>query len=253
MRKPRPLSQLSLVLLSITRLTSATGLQLPTVQPIVGFSSSCISAYSARLPSCELSMLLGSVGGENGGCSVSCVSELTILQSDVQSECQGERATRETVIGQMFLGTVVDFLCGGDVGAGGSSSASQTAPQTTSSASSMTVPTTSMSEAAPIDSSTSSETTTSDDTTTTTEESTATSTTLTSQTSTAVTTSSATATASNSQNGASGDGEATFDGSGGGSPFDGGSSNFEGAAARLSLRDSPLALLSALAALLLLR
>lgn len=246
----KSLDRLPLRLIALATMASATNLQLPQVQPIIGFSSSCTAAYSTRLPSCSFDDLLASVGGKNRGCSVSCISQLTELESIVQTSCQGERASRDTVIGQMFLGTVVEFLCGDDVGGG-------EPVATTSSTSGMATATTSMSTAEPVDTTTTSETSTSAEQTTTTDTAASTRTTLASSASTTAENSStftAQATASNSANqGGQGDTQTTFGGSGGGSPFDGGPGEFDGAAPRLSLQNSPAILLTVLASLLLVR
>lgn len=235
----------SLPLLALAAMASATNLQLSQVQPIIGFSSSCTAAYNTRLPSCSFDDLLSSVGGRNGGCSVSCISELNDLQSTVQASCQGERAGRETVIGQMFLGTVVDFLCGNVVG--GTATAG-----TTSSASSMTAATTSMSTAEPVDTTTTSDTTTSEESTSTTDTTTA-ATTSAAQTSSASTASESSSSSTAQATASSAANQGGQEGSGGGSPFDGGPGEFDGAAPRQTLRDNPTIFLTLLAILLLVR
>lgn len=240
-------NQTRLVAISLIALTSATNLQLTSVQPIVGFSTPCFTAYSQRLPSCSFDDLKASVGGKNGGCSVACMADLTSAQTAVQRSCQGERASRQTVIGQMFLGAAVNFLCPN--GAGESPSLSTQSTTTT-----IAVPTTTMSTAAPVDSSTlvtsvastsAQETTTAGGSTTSTqaEESSTTSDTA---------TPSATSGANNDDD--RGDGEdgnqTTFAGAGGGSPFDGGPGDFDGAAGRLSLGTRPLHLVATFFAIL---
>lgn len=224
-------------------LTTATNLQLTSVQPIVGFSQTCAGAYSQVLPSCSLDDLLASVGGKNGGCSVSCVSELTAAQLEVQASCQGERASRQTVIGQMFLGTIVQFVCGDGVGGGngGAQTTAQTTPLST-----MSTATPTMSTAAPVGSTTASTTTTN-----------AANTQSPTQTQTTANVPPAATNSNNNNNNNAGNGEdgtlTNFDGSGGGSPFDGGAGEFDGAAGQLSPSGSFVALFAAFAALLFIR
>jgi hypothetical protein len=224
---------LLVAVLALFSLASATNLRLPQVQSIVGFSSSCFNAYNTLLPDCSLADFLGSVGGRSGGCSVSCVSQLQTLQPIVQASCQGERAGRDTVIGQMFIGSVTSFLCGNNVGGEASSTTTTTAETSLSTAS------TTMSAAAPAES-TSASTTTSASSTTTTEASTTVTSDLTSLTeTTSSTTTAAQATQSNNADQGGEDGTATtFGGAGGGSPFDGGPGEFDGAAATLSMTRS---------------
>ena len=208
-----------LTLLSILPIISATNLQLTSVQPIVGFSAACFNAYNQRLPSCSFDDLLSSVGGKNGGCSSSCISDLLAAQVNVQASCQGERASRQTVIGQMFLGTAASFLCG-DIGGGGGGGGGQSSSATqTSTAATIATPTTTMGTAAPVDTSTTSQTV---ESTTQSPSSVVTSTTegdQSSSTTAAVPTQ--TANAGNNNDGNGNDGS-NSDGAGGGSPFDAG-------------------------------
>jgi hypothetical protein len=259
MRRRTPSPAIQLALLFALDLSNATNLQLTSVQPISGFSRTCFGAYSQVLPDCSFNDLLSSVGGKNGGCSVSCVSDLTGAQSDVQAACQGERASRQTVIGQMFLGSVVQFLCG-DIGANPPAAGSQSSSPPSAAPSSIATPTTTMSAAAPVSSDTTStrQTVTESASSTSSASQSVSSTATETQASQTTPTQSASATASQTASGngpdRGEDGTATnFNGAGGGSPFDGGPGDFDGAAAAVHPSEgASLSLFLAFATMLLL-
>ncbi|KPI38623.1 uncharacterized protein AB675_4267 [Cyphellophora attinorum] len=230
-----------LALLFTFDLSYATNLQLTSVQPISGFSRTCFNAYSQVLPDCSFDDLLSSVGGKNGGCSVSCVSDLTGAQSD------------------MFLGSVVQFLCG-DIGANPPAAGSQSSSPPSAAPSSIATPTTTMSTAAPVSSDTTSATQTVTETASSTSsasQSVSSSATET-QASQTSPTQSASATASQAASGNAPDrGEdgttTNFNGAGGGSPFDGGPGDFDGAAAAVQPSEgASMSLVLAFATMLLL-
>ena len=183
------------------------------VQPIVGFSSGCITAYDTQLSSCTQDMFRG-VGGASQ-CSQECFNQLSGLTSTIQSACRGQQANGDTVIGHFFIGDADRWLCGFDTGAGattdaaGTTSVSQTAaPESTSTAESTTE--------ASTESSTSSKTKTTESSSTSTRRS---STTLETSTTSTDTSSSSTSSSKSAVATAASDNQ-QIGITGGGSPFD---------------------------------
>ncbi|KIW33810.1 uncharacterized protein PV07_00631 [Cladophialophora immunda] len=113
---------LAIVFHALVQSSSAT-VSFPSIQAIIGFSSSCTLAYDTPVNDCDLNDFQG-IGG-TGTCSNDCQSSLEASQRFVQRFCSGEQADGNSLIGQLFVGNVVDFLCG-DNNSGGATTATTT-------------------------------------------------------------------------------------------------------------------------------
>ncbi|KAI1624920.1 hypothetical protein EDD37DRAFT_370784 [Exophiala viscosa] len=88
---------------------SIASISFSDLQPISGFPSLCTKAYGTLIDSCQVSDFPG-VGG-TGSCSVNCEIALETVQIIVRRACYGEEAPADSLIGQLFIGNVVAFLC----------------------------------------------------------------------------------------------------------------------------------------------
>ncbi|KEF53071.1 uncharacterized protein A1O9_10979 [Exophiala aquamarina CBS 119918] len=79
------------------------------IQLVVGFSSTCTSSYQSSISNCNLNDLAG-IGG-SGSCSSNCQSSIRSAQSAVQRACSRETADLNSLIGKIFVGEAVEFLC----------------------------------------------------------------------------------------------------------------------------------------------
>ncbi|KIW64217.1 hypothetical protein PV04_09168 [Phialophora macrospora] len=100
---------LAILLYALVRNSSASA-SFSSIQPIVGFSTSCTLAYDTPVNLCENDDFQG-IGG-TGSCSSDCQTSLAASQVFVQRRCAGQQADANSVIGHLFLGDIVDFLCG---------------------------------------------------------------------------------------------------------------------------------------------
>ncbi|KAJ9602958.1 hypothetical protein H2200_012738 [Cladophialophora chaetospira] len=100
---------LSILLYTLIETSSATA-SFSAIQPIVGFSTSCTLAYNTPVSRCDINDFQG-VGGK-GSCSADCQSSLIASQIFVQRLCAGQQADGSSVIGHLFTGDIVNFLCG---------------------------------------------------------------------------------------------------------------------------------------------
>ncbi|KAK7905726.1 hypothetical protein LTR67_000450 [Exophiala xenobiotica] len=87
---------------------SMASISFPEIQPIMGFPQLCTKAYSTTVNDCELDEfpLLG-----GSGCSANCQIALEAAGTFIQRACASLSAPGNSLIGQIFVGNVVDFLC----------------------------------------------------------------------------------------------------------------------------------------------
>ncbi|KIW85960.1 hypothetical protein Z517_01354 [Fonsecaea pedrosoi CBS 271.37] len=214
--------------------SSSASVSYPSIQAIIGFSSSCTLAYSTPVNNCDLNDFRA-IGG-TGSCSAKCQSSLETSQRLVQRLCSGEKADGSSLIGQLFVGNVVNFLCGNvDTGA----TLASTTQETTEATQTSTFAETSMSSTASSETSTTetssvastlttslSATASATKTTSSTSESTNQSSSTSSESTTSTLTSTSSSSESSSTSSAASSSRAANSqvsggGSGGGSPFDG--------------------------------
>ncbi|KIW21455.1 hypothetical protein PV08_02035 [Exophiala spinifera] len=87
---------------------SRASISFDQIQPIFGFPSSCTKAYETTVNGCsfsELSLLGGS------GCSANCEIALEAAENFIQRTCAGLSAPGDSLIGQIFVGNLISFLC----------------------------------------------------------------------------------------------------------------------------------------------
>ncbi|KAK5060086.1 hypothetical protein LTR84_009970 [Exophiala bonariae] len=107
---PRSLSSWSLACMLVIFAQDATAtFRFSDIQLIVGFSSGCTTSYQNSISNCNLNDLAG-IGG-SGSCSANCQSSIRSAQSAVQRACTRETADSNSLIGKIFVGEAVDFLC----------------------------------------------------------------------------------------------------------------------------------------------
>ncbi|KAL2438664.1 hypothetical protein ABEF95_012854 [Exophiala dermatitidis] len=234
--------KLAMAIISSTLVGSATAsVSFTKIQTVVGFSDYCTKAYGTTIANCNLNDF-PAIGGA-GSCSTKCEEALLSAQELVKRACQGQQAPLNSLIGQLFAGDVVSYLCTVNNGGGAGASTVTTKTVSTASVSSMVTassqpaPSNTKSASSATDTSTAStatkgsNTSTSESTSTSTSissssapSSTATSesaaTTLLTSTSSSSSSTSSTTTAASSTKSPSSQGSNTGD-SGGGSPFDG--------------------------------
>ncbi|ETI21224.1 hypothetical protein G647_07569 [Cladophialophora carrionii CBS 160.54] len=116
---------LALLLYAIVQTSSASA-SFPSIQPIVGFSTPCTLAYDTPVNLCDNDDFQG-IGGK-GSCSAACQANLVASQGFVQRLCAGQQADGNSIIGHLFSGDIVDFLCGDNTDA---ASTTATTAQTT--------------------------------------------------------------------------------------------------------------------------
>ncbi|KIW60393.1 hypothetical protein PV05_00610 [Exophiala xenobiotica] len=87
---------------------SMASISFPEIQPIMGFPQLCTKAYSTTITDCELDEfpLLG-----GSGCSANCQIALEAAGTFIQRACASLSAPGDSLIGQIFIGNVIDFLC----------------------------------------------------------------------------------------------------------------------------------------------
>ncbi|KIW98067.1 uncharacterized protein Z519_01651 [Cladophialophora bantiana CBS 173.52] len=102
---------LVIIFYALAQSSSAT-VSFPSIQAIIGFSTSCTLAYDTPVNDCDINDFRG-LGG-TGSCSTDCQLSLEASQRFVQRFCSGEQADGNSLIGQLFVGNVVNFLCGDD-------------------------------------------------------------------------------------------------------------------------------------------
>ncbi|EXJ94222.1 hypothetical protein A1O1_02615 [Capronia coronata CBS 617.96] len=121
----RTTRQLALIVFCHTLVRSSMAtVSFPKIQPIVGFSDSCTIAYSTPVGYCKLDDF-PAIGGTDS-CSQACQQALVAAQTFVQRACQGQQAAQNSLIGQLFTGDVVNYLCTTTDGDAATTSASST-------------------------------------------------------------------------------------------------------------------------------
>ncbi|EXJ55666.1 hypothetical protein A1O7_08595, partial [Cladophialophora yegresii CBS 114405] len=126
-------ARLSLAILLYTLFQkSSASASFPSIQPIVGFSTPCTLAYDTPVNLCDNEDFQG-IGGK-GSCSSACQANLVASQGFVQRLCAGQQADGNSIIGHLFLGDIVDFLCGDNTNAATTTATTARITQTSSSA-----------------------------------------------------------------------------------------------------------------------
>ncbi|OCT44899.1 hypothetical protein CLCR_06216 [Cladophialophora carrionii] len=128
---------LALLLYAIVQTSSASA-SFPSIQPIVGFSTPCTLAYDTPVNLCDNDDFQG-IGGK-GSCSAACQANLVASQGFVQRLCAGQQADGNSIIGHLFSGDIVDFLCGDNTDAASTTATTaQTTPPSSSVQSTMSM------------------------------------------------------------------------------------------------------------------
>ncbi|KAJ4509787.1 hypothetical protein HRR83_006888 [Exophiala dermatitidis] len=128
--------KLALAIISSTLVHSVTAsVSFTKIQTVVGFSDYCTKAYGTTIANCNLNDF-PAIGG-TGSCSTKCEEALLSAQELVKRACQGQQAPLNSLIGQLFAGDVVSYLCTVNNGGGAGVSTVTTKTVSTASISSM--------------------------------------------------------------------------------------------------------------------
>jgi len=97
---------ISLLLLPTALVNPVAAVSLQNIQPIAGFSPSCITAWIAPIPGCTVRDFT-----EGNSCSQSCLTGLTLIDQLVLEGCAGAEVSGGTLLADFLEGIGISILC----------------------------------------------------------------------------------------------------------------------------------------------